>query len=274
MIIENSEKKNELVDFDRVTVEHVMPKELKNWIIDLGGKEKANDIWTRLLNNIGNLAILSRPFNSSIKDSPWKTKKKELKGAQFFSTSEITDNFDVWDEDSILTRAKDVSDRLCNATATPLPRITPWTTDVDEVTTSGWYPITLEESAKDTKIIAVKINDKEYSCNRWKKLLNIVCDVLNNLDGVKMQELTDQNKVHKSVLVKAKGSKLKKDPLLSKNPKFLQNPVLVNATDIYYESCQSANSAIKYARLLLREFGLENKCEIELEVKEIEDDEE
>ncbi len=106
----------ELKPFDEYSLEHLMPKNWRNnWdqggkLSDLQGKER-----DRILATLGNLTLLTRKLNSSIRDSDWTSKKigsgknkgldEYAQGIEIFSKNLQKD---TWNEDDIKERADEL----------------------------------------------------------------------------------------------------------------------------------------------------------------------
>lgn len=78
--LEGIETKNIPLPINKVTIEHLMPQTLNDWWINnLGGKEKAELIYEKYIQCIGNLAPLSPGYNSQNSNKPWPQKLNQLK---------------------------------------------------------------------------------------------------------------------------------------------------------------------------------------------------
>jgi len=116
--------KNEKISIDGfLTVEHLLPQKwIENWPLKDGQKGMAYDeLWesepedkraeaTRkrnsMLQTFGNLTILTQPLNSSLSNSPWRTKKPALMKASMLPINQVLHDFETWDEESIINRSK------------------------------------------------------------------------------------------------------------------------------------------------------------------------
>jgi hypothetical protein len=78
--LEEHETKNIDVPINEVTVEHLMPQTLSAWWKEnLGGGEEAERIRLAYTNTIGNYAIVSQGYNSSMSNKPWPEKRSPSK---------------------------------------------------------------------------------------------------------------------------------------------------------------------------------------------------
>lgn len=102
--LEQFETKNIPVPIKEVTVEHLLPQTRTSWWINyLGGEKETDRIYDKYLNCIGNLAPISKGYNSKNSNKPWDEKLNNLKLVQFTITSEIK-KYTQWKENDIITR--------------------------------------------------------------------------------------------------------------------------------------------------------------------------
>lgn len=110
-------QKHEIMDFDpNITLEHLMPQTIDpsesegKWWINHLGKSKYKDIQEKYTDCIGNYALLTRSLNSSISNSPWPTKRKEISVRCFDDITRNAANEPTWKENNIKAR----NDKLSN----------------------------------------------------------------------------------------------------------------------------------------------------------------
>lgn len=104
-----------------ITIEHIMPQALTpTWKEDLG--EKADDVQSRLLNNVGNLTILPCGLNVQAGNKSFKEKKKiyASQSSDQMSHSCIAD-CSKWDEEAILRRSKWITEIFLQSVV-PVPQ--------------------------------------------------------------------------------------------------------------------------------------------------------
>ncbi len=105
-----AEHQEEAPNREHLTVEHVMPKKLTDdWKRDLG--DQAEDIHDRYLNCLPNLTLSGDVTNSKMGASSFATKKKFYVRSSIGMTSRLADE-DVWSEDALERRAKDLARRV------------------------------------------------------------------------------------------------------------------------------------------------------------------
>jgi uncharacterized protein with ParB-like and HNH nuclease domain len=91
------------------SVEHMMPQKWEtNWSVK-GMNESAKAIRSKKLKTLGNLTLVTKSLNSSMKNAAWDKKKKALKEFSLLKiTTDYIDNKE-WDETKIDKRANDFS---------------------------------------------------------------------------------------------------------------------------------------------------------------------
>jgi len=177
--LEEYETMNIPVDISKVTVEHLMPQTLSDWWKqNLGGNEEAERIRLTHMNTIGNYAIVSQGYNSSMSNNPWPEKRKMLKEVQFKVTSTAAEVED-WNEAAIQIRGRDLANRAAQAITSPLPRTRDYRSRVINQSISGLYPLLQDDdSLTGTYIRAVTYNGERKDCSTWSRLLSVVGDFL------------------------------------------------------------------------------------------------
>jgi uncharacterized protein with ParB-like and HNH nuclease domain len=111
-----------------LTVEHILPNQwIANWPLP-GGVQGlswmdtlaadpndpvvvATNKRNALLHTFGNLTILTQPLNSSVSNSAWKDKKRELLKHSLLPINQRLQPLDEWNEDTISQRGRDLLDR-------------------------------------------------------------------------------------------------------------------------------------------------------------------
>jgi uncharacterized protein with ParB-like and HNH nuclease domain len=259
--IEEFEKNNELVDLSKITIEHIMPQTLTDWWVNnFGSKEAAEIIYEKYLNCIGNLAPISKSYNSKNSNKSWLEKRENLKDVQFIITSE-TYKFEQWDETNIKIRNDNISDRACKAITSPLDRTRKYQTkNSTNSFESGLYPISdLTTPMSGTKLEYLIYADTNYQVTKWKNLLNLICLIGFNYDNKKFEELVAENKIHKAT---SKTNYPLKDPIISVNKKLLIDAKKIGNSIYYSEGTISSQRARFYSKKIMDIFGLTDKIQI------------
>lgn len=123
-----SEKNERLGIHSPLSIEHLMPQGWRDkWPLPDGSKglsweemvarddSDSQVLATRMrdsiIHTLGNLTVVTQPLNSAVSDSPWAVKKPELLKASLLPINSQLQAYDRWDEDTILTRGKELFDR-------------------------------------------------------------------------------------------------------------------------------------------------------------------
>jgi len=263
--LEYKKVKNIEVDIRNVTVEHLMPQTLNDtWKRYLGGESKASMIYNTYINNIGNLALLSRPLNSENSNAKWDKKKKNIVNSQFVLTNSI-DMDCKWDDSAIIDRCNELTGLALKYITGPIKRERDFeATEVSDDFTSGIY------NAEDIKfnvtgrtIKSIIYDSSPYTVRGWFELVAITCKILFDIDKKKMNTLIKQNKIHKSTF--KYSYYFGKDPILCQEDKYLVSPYYLENADFFVESALSANRAVFYTLELIKEYDLIGKFKLEIE---------
>ena len=108
-----------------LTIEHLMPQSwVESWPLadgkagltyeELEDADPADPVviatkrLNALIHSIGNLTILTEALNPSVSNSAWKTKKPQIMKYSLLPINQLLHNQDVWDEDTIEQRSKEL----------------------------------------------------------------------------------------------------------------------------------------------------------------------
>lgn len=266
LAIEEFETKNIPVDFDDVTIEHLMPQTLSDWWIkNLGGKDKAELTYNNYINCIGNLAPLLGAYNSENSNKPWTDKVQIMKDVQFKTTKEVLSKTE-WNELSIIDRNGSLADRACKAILAPIPRTRSYTSQktFDDFI-PGVYPITdLDTDMNGSDMKSVSVNGKEISLESWNQLLVKVSEYVLTIDSAKFDNIVKTNLLHKD---KKSKNPPEYDPILSENKTFVNAGKKISASKYYAEGNISCSRARFFTNLLLQQYGLADSCLITVDKK-------
>jgi hypothetical protein len=243
-IIEKNEKPNDIpIDVSKITIEHIMPKKLNSyWEKDLGND--AVSIHEKFLKSIGNQVPLSKKWNSSLSNKVFIEKRKKYIEQQFNITKEISD-FEKWDEEELIKRNRDISERACNYIISPLKRSRDY--DDNEI-------ITFEdkiEDVKNKKIQAILYNDKEYNIENWKDLIHKISEILYENIKDKFETVS----ASKKLLIVDEDEKER-----------LKNAKQIKSSKFYCETnIKLSTDSFKYAKIIAEYFNQEDKFKIIVE---------
>ncbi len=128
-------KFNETVrlDTDDLSIEHIMPQQwAKNWTLKDGTIVTHENYWEAfeenphldssvrgfmekrqgLIHTIGNLTLVTNPFNSSLSNSAWKTKRKQIEEESLLKLNRDIAKKEEWDDETIKTRSEELAKRI------------------------------------------------------------------------------------------------------------------------------------------------------------------
>lgn len=263
--LEYKEVKNIEVDIRKVTVEHLMPQTLSDdWKIYLGGESKASLIYNTYINNIGNLALLSRPLNSENSNDVWDNKKQNIKDAQFVLTNSI-DMSCKWNDQAIQNRCNIITDLAIKHIVGPLERDRDFeSVEVTENFDSGIYKASdINFNVTGRGIKSIIFDNTPYTVNGWYELVAVACKILYEYDKDMFNTIIKQNKIHKSTF--KYSYYFGNDPIICNETKYLVSPYYLEEVNCYVESTLSANRAMFYTLELIKEYNLLEKFKIEIE---------
>lgn len=263
--LEYKEVKNIEVDIRKVTVEHLMPQTLSDeWKAYLGGDSESSLIYNTYINNIGNLALLSRPLNSENSNAIWDKKKKNIMDAQFILTNSI-DKDCKWNDVAILNRGNQIIELSLKHIKGPIDRKRDFETiEVTENCSSGIYKASdINFDVTGRYIKSIIYNNVPYSLKGWFELVGMTTKILNEVDSNKLDDVIKQNKIHKSGFKQAYY--FGNDPIICREKKYLVSPYEVEDANCYVESSLSANRSLYYTIELIKLYDLMDSFKIEIE---------
>lgn len=263
--LEYKKVKNIEVDIRKVTVEHLMPQTLSDdWKNDLGGETEASLIYNTYINNIGNLALLSRPLNSENSNAVWSKKRKNIEYSQFILTNSIKE-IEKWNDITIKNRCEEITKLSLEYIKGPIERKRDFeTVEVNEDYDAGIYnaaDINFKVTGRSVKSII--FNNTPYSVKGWFELLAMVCKILYDYDSDKFETIIKQNKIHKSTF--KYSYYFGNDPIICNEDKYLVSPYKLEEANCYVECCLSANRSMHYTLDIIKEYGLIDSFKIEIE---------
>lgn len=263
--IEYNESTRPPVEFEDVTIEHLMPQTLSDtWKQNLGGKDKAEEIYETYLNCIGNLTPLSQSCNSKISNLPWNQKKDKIDFTGF-AVSDSVKNISDWNESEIIKRNKDLAERACKAITSPLPRTRKYRTSLDDFESGEYSASDIETKMESTYISGISFNGEKFDVFSWNGYLNKICNILHRNDSVKFEKIVEENLIHKST---SKRNSKGKDPIITKDKSLLVSPYLIDGTEFYSEGTVSSMSARVYSKQLLDLYGVTEDVKLFVNKKE------
>lgn len=235
----------EIVNFDELTIEHIMPQTLTaKWKIDLG--KKAAEIYEKYINCIGNLTLTG--YNSEISNKSFEEKKNIYKKSNIYINKRLAD-FDAWGEAEIIKRSEWLINEICSIWKCP-DIITSEEVCID---TRTEFDITDEADVTGRTPCELEICGEIFSVDSWRSFFKSVC--------MKMYEYDAQ--IFRS-LVRHKDFKGRSKRIIGESSDNMRVPQKI-AEDVYLEMNLSANEALNYAKLVIDKYeGVEEECSYKL----------
>lgn len=235
----------EVVSFDKLTIEHIMPQTLTaKWNIDLG--KKAAEIYEKYIHCIGNLTLTG--YNLEMSNHNFEEKKKIYENSNIYISKEIA-KMDSWGEKEIVKRSEWLIKEIASIWKCP---------DI----------INLNESAIDTRT-EFDITDEVDVTGRTPCELEI-CGVIIPVDSwrsffknICMQMYEYDVQIFRG-LVRHKDFKGRSKRIINDTDENMRVPQKI-AEGIYLEMNLSANEALNYAKLVIDKYEeMENECSYRL----------
>lgn len=260
MQIEDYETKNCKIQYNKVSLEHCMPQTLSDqWEIDLGGAEEAARIYSRYLNSIGNLCLMSQGYNSQNSNKIWSEKRVNAKNIQFKNTREL-EEYETWTEADIVKRGQNLAERACRAITGPIPRTRPISKKVEAVTgTFRFDELSKDSDFSYSSIKAIIYNNVETKISTWKNLLVEICKIAYATNAERFVHLVENNIIHKS---RTTYSPTEKDPIISEEEKKFIKAYPIPETKYFIEGVLSSNRTIHFSKEILKYFNITEQVQI------------
>ncbi|MEL4897677.1 DUF262 domain-containing protein [Crocosphaera sp. Alani8] len=171
--IEESSKHKETVDFEKLSIEHIMPQKLNEWWKNHLGKE-FSITHELLIHSIGNLTLTG--YNSELSNNNFPTKKKEflhshLELNKYFST------VNSWGKYDIEKRASDLADKALEI----------WSYFGDNSIPDSQANSVTGKIPKNLRIFG-----HEYSVKSWRDVLEISLNTVADLKPDKFEDILSQ----------------------------------------------------------------------------------
>jgi uncharacterized protein with ParB-like and HNH nuclease domain len=183
--LENFDNK-ERVDFEKVTVEHIMPQTLNPaWRESLGSDYEA--IHEKYLHTLGNITLTG--YNSKSSNKPFYYKRDEVfKKSRLFLNKSLH-NLESWNEKDIINRANYLKDRAL--------KIWSFTNSNYQSEEDNFKTFKLKDddvSFAGEKIVSFKfMENKEENIKSWRDFYRKITLILYDLYPVKFKQIIIQN---------------------------------------------------------------------------------
>ena len=228
-IFEQIERKQskETVDFDNLTVEHIMPQTLTTqWMVDLG--RDCELIHEKKNNTLGHLTLTG--YNSELSNDPF-LKKKEIYKESNISITKILADFDQWNENSIAQRAEFLIGEIEKIWKCP-DEIRLKKSNFDDQTEFDFSDDVNVTGRKPTELI---VCGEKFNVESWRELFEIICQKMYEYDPQRFRNLT-----HLSRIISVNGNNLTKPYKISDN--------------LYIEENLSEINILNTSKLILEKF--------------------
>ncbi|MFM7469320.1 MAG: HNH endonuclease family protein [Vampirovibrionales bacterium] len=178
--------KKEYVDTESLTIEHIMPQKLSSqWRLELGSDYER--IHNTYLNTLGNLTLTGH--NSKYSNKPFQEKcymQDGFKQSPVWLNHSVRD-CEVWNQASILNRAKLLSEKALGVWKGLPPYLTESVSD-DEI--HSYFTLSSEPcSVTNKQPHEVVLFNIKYPAKNWKELHKKVHNVLIEKDDLKFSEV-------------------------------------------------------------------------------------
>jgi len=172
--LEESFGHKEVVPFDTLTIEHLMPQTLTDWWRAHLGENWAV-VYDTLIDTIGNLTLTA--YNSPLSNMDWQSKKTILVQSHIELNSYF-DSFPEWTEQSIRSRADMLAERAI--------RLWPYFGKSQEelATTSG--------SVTGRAPAAIHVFGQRIPCTTWRDVVQNTLETIAELDDEKFQLIAER----------------------------------------------------------------------------------
>lgn len=229
----------ENIDNNNLTIEHIMPQTLSSkWKVDLGSKY--NEVFEKNIHLLGNLTLSG--YNSEISNKSFSEKKEFYKTSNISLNRELV-NYNIWNEDSITKRGKQLAELACKIWTIP---------ELSEEFSSKTiirkeeYDIFDEVDVTNTKPIGLSIMGQNILISSWRQFFINLSKEICGLDEEKFFTFT----THPDFRGKEKR-------IISTTDIGMRNPISIR-NNIFIETNLSANDILNYSKLIMEKYENEN----------------
>lgn len=240
-VIENSTK--EKIDISNLTIEHILPQKANAavWKREVG--EDYSRVYEIYLHTLGNLTFTGH--NSELGTKAFNEKKKIIKDnskANILNKEVLS--VDKWNEDSILNRAKMLSNILINQFS--YIEIHADNEESNELK----FGVNSDIDFSDSKPKSFLFLGEYVKVSTWVGLLTEFINLAYDLDPTILNNLAaDDYSIHNA-----------SNTYISNDMRKLRKAKQIDKSGVFYESNLSANSIISFVKDLLVEMSLDFEC--------------
>lgn len=238
-LIENDKYKEKIM-LTNITIEHIIPQnKTDEWRGMIG--ENYDYIYDKYLHTLGNLTLTG--FNSELSDKPYTEKREMINTtSKFIVLNEEFKNHSMWNESSILSRAKRLSQLLIDILE--LPHTIKVNSTIENPTNK--FSLSDKKDYSGTKPINLIILNESRDVNSWKDLLFQTLNFLYN----------DWDKSILEDLAREKFKLSSQRVYLTYDSTELKLAYQIENSDIYFETNLSANNIVSFVKTILDKYGI------------------
>lgn len=246
-ILEQIERKQgkEIVGFEDMTIEHIMPQALTaKWKIDLG--KKADEIHEKYLHCIGNLTLTG--YNSELSNASFDEKRELLIKSNIYMNKMISEK-NNWGEKEILERCSWIAKEIIQIWKCP----DILSVNQDKVDNRIEFDIMDEVNVTGRTPVDIEICGGVIPVDSWKAFFQTICEQMYDYDAQIFRGLVKHNDF--------KGRNRR---IIATTDEEMRRPCKL-AEGVYIELNLSANDALNYSKLVVGNFnGMEDECSYRL----------
>lgn len=233
----------EIVEYDDLTIEHIMPQTLTaKWRIELG-ERNYEIIHQKYLHNIGNLTLTG--YNSELYNKSFAEKKKILIKSNI-ETNRMLCEYENWTAEEIMNRNKEITEKILKVWS--LPNIDKKYLVEKEVDISGEVDINEDINVTRKTPYQLIVMGEEFTISSWKEMLLKTCEFFYDFDNDVFKTLINHNDFvgRNRVIISDKEGETGKYEKIGE--------------DLYIQINLSANAILNYVRLIVEKFdGFESE---------------
>lgn len=224
----------ETVDFEEVTIEHIMPQTLTPGWRNTLGRSAADD--HKLYGDVlGNLTLTA--YNSNLSNKLFEEKKEIYAVSNIKITRDLRE-YPSWDKTTILARGEELVQQILQLW--PIPQEAQSLDEPQAIMSDNYYAVFEPLEVTGRKPKSIKIDEKEYPVDTWKKMLVTYLEWLADYDLERYLALPKQKSFQK---------------LLNYSKDTFRLPLEV--TGIWVETNLSAHAIYNFISALAEHYGKE-----------------
>ena len=228
------------VDFEDLTIEHILPQNASKWKKSLG--ENWQEIRDKYIHTLGNLTLTAQ--NSKLSNKAFADKKAIDYQTSKLKLSYKLGDMEEWNEDTILQRSKELAAEAVEIWKYPSSNF------IKEVEEKEVYSLEEEVDFKGKKIKKIIIQSQEFTVKNWWFAVQALCNFLYAQSPTEFKQIISNSEISKE---------------FSQDPNKINGPMEI--LNSWYVDC--GKNTNRNVRLMSKLCDLLNfdKSEVEVEVK-------